>query len=446
MCGIFAVFNAEGAADLAFLGLHAQQHRAVEFAGMVTSDGATLHRHAGRGLVREVFRRTDLNRLTGRIALGHIRYPTVEDDPSHDNTQPILANYREHEIAIAHNGNLTNVSELRRGLAGQKLVTSTDTELILRRFCLTEGNSPGECLGESLIGVRGSYALTLLFPDRLIAIRDPSGNRPLSLGKKGQSWFLSSETCAFETIKADFVRDILPGELLVVSDAGLESYELRLPPVPLARCIYEQIYFAHPSSRIFGEYTSEFRIRLGQKLEAVHPVPSGEVVVPVPDSSNFIALGYASSGRSGQFRIGILRSHYIGRTFIEGEQRLREEKAEMKFLPVRSGLAGKVVVLVDDSIVRLTTMPKIVRLLRWVGAKQIHVRIACPEIVNPCRYGIDTPTKAELAAASMSLDEMRAKVGADSLEFLPLEELQKLSPEKGFCYACMNGEYPIPIE
>ncbi len=445
MCGIFGAFDVDHASKEIYLALHAQQHRAKESAGMVVSDNGKFYRYAGPGIVQNVFSYSALNNLPGRIGVGHIRYSTVEDNPQLDNTQPIVADYHNDKVAIAHNGNLTNVGKLYHNLNSPNLLTSMDTELILRLFCLTEGNSLMECVKKSLTKVQGTYTLLFLLPDCLIAVRDPSGNRPLSLGKRGKSWFVSSETCAFDMLEIDFVRDIEPGEILIISQKGLESDKLCLPSVPLARCIFEQIYYGLPASLIFEEYASEFRKRLGCKLEEVCPVIGGQAVMSIPDSANFIAEGYASSGRSGKLSSGILRSHYIGRTFLEPTQAQRELKVKRKFQLVKPEIVGKSIVLVDDSIVRLNTMPSIVRMIRGAKAKEVHVRIACPPITHPCYYGIDMPTTTELAAATMTIEEMRTKIDADSLEFLPLEELQKLSPDIGYCYACMNGEYPIPI-
>ena len=444
MCGIFAVFNAEDAASVTRLGLHAQQHRAVEYAGMVTSDGDKFYRHARPGLALQVFGQEEISGLRGRIALGHIRYSTVEDDPFLDNTQPIM---EEGIVAIAHNGNLTNTQALRFGLPlDVRLETSMDTELILRRFCLAQGSTV-ERIGEALKDVRGTATLVFLFLDRLIAVRDPSDNRPLSLGVRGESYFIASETCAFDAVGARTIRDVEPGEIVVVSDAGLASYSLpNSIGIPKARCRFEAIYYAFPASTMFGEEVSDFRFRLGQKLEEVCPAPA-EVVVGVPDSATLIAHGYGASERSGKFAFGILRSHYGGRSFVQKGQASRSEVIETKFQVVRRVVAGRDISLVDDSIVRLNTMPRVVSLLRRADVRSIHVRIGCPRITDPCRYGIDTPTKQELAASSLTDEQMCERIGADSLEFLPLEALRELAEHPDdFCYACMTGTYPIPLE
>lgn len=450
MCAIIGVWGASKAAELAYYGLHKQQHRAVEFCGIVSSDGVNSYRDAGAGIVQDFFDQSMLDQLHGPYAIGHLRYKTVKDDPSRDNTQPLLGYRNNRFVAMAHNGNVTNVAELKSGLSDEAiLATSIDTELILHRFCRLSVFSPVEALTRALEGVRGSYSLAVLLPEALIAVRDPSGNRPLSLGhRRDGSIFVASETCAYEGVEATYLRDVEPGEMVVINDHGIQSHQLpEWSGGHRAFCYFEKIYYAFPGSMIFGEYVSAFRYRLGQKLEACHPVPYADVVIPVPDSAKFIAHGYAASGRSGRFAEGLLRHHYIGRSFVEGDQYLRSWRATRKFSTVPSEVKGKVLVVVDDSIVRLTTMPLIVRLLRQAGAKEVHVRIACPPIAHSCRYGIDTPTREELAAAMMTIPEMCKRTEADSLEFLPMEALRSLADRPDdFCYACMDGNYPAFLE
>lgn len=450
MCAITAVWNAPKAAELAYYGLHKQQHRAVEYAGIVSSDGINPYRYAKAGIVQDVFDQDILDQLHGPYAIGHLRYKTVKDEPSRDNTQPLLG-YRDNRfVAMAHNGNITNVAQLESQLDGQTiLATSIDTELILRRFCGLTMISPIEALTRALEGVRGSYSLAVLLPDALIAVRDPSGNRPLSLGHRPDgSIFVASETCAYEGVEATYLRDVRPGEMVIINNRGIESRQLpEWSKGRRALCYFEKIYYAFPGSMIFDEYVSVFRYRLGQKLQECCPVPGAHVVIPVPDSAKFIAQGYAASGRSGRFAEGLLRHHYIGRSFIEGDQYLRSWRATRKFSTVPSEVDGNIVVVVDDSIVRLTTMPLIVRLLRQAGAREVHARIACPPITHSCHYGIDTPTREELAAAMMTISEMRDRTEADSLEFLPMEALRELSDRPNdFCYACMDGNYPVFLE
>ena len=444
MCAIFGVFNARKAAELTYVGLHAQQHRAVEYAGIATNDGVNFFRHAGAGLVREVFNQGVLDGLHGKNALGHIRYSTVEDSPLADNAQPIVLG----DMAIAHNGNITNTHELL-GRLGRAVVPSTaiDTELILQHLVHSDGHILTR-LQKVLAGVRGSYSLVVLLPDRLIAVRDPSGNRPLVWGTRDGESFVASESCALQAVEADFIREVRPGEMLTITKDGIGSERLTSGRgQPLAHCIFEKIYFAHPASIVFGEETYAFRLRLGKRLEELCPVIGGEVVVPVPDSAEDIAVGYALCGRSGVYQKAIKRHHYIGRSFIEGGQYLRSAKASRKFTIVPSLVQGKSVVVVDDSIVRLTTAPHVGARLRQMGAREVHFRIACPPIVSPCHYGIDTPTRQELAASHMSTEEMRVRIGADSLEFLPIEALRALhtNPDD-FCYSCMTGRYPAFME
>jgi len=445
MCGIFAAFQAPDAAEVIIRGLHAMQPRAAEYAGIVTFDGENFPRYADRGQVLHVFNDHKLHGLSGNIGLGHIRYSTVTDDPAKDNTQPILDKHSG--VALAHNGNLTNVAELRSQLCHVNLTTSMDTELILRRFCTIEGQTSEERILRALTGVRGSYSLVFLFPDRLVAVRDPSGNRPLCVGRRGQSYFIASETCALQAIDATVIRDVEPGEILTISSVGITPDKTSLAAIaawPLAHCIFERVYFGQASSFMDGDDIARFRILLGQALEKACPAPA-EVVVPVPDSANFIAIGYGTSGRSGQFGLGLIRTHNE-RSFIQTDQAQRIRSILSKFQAVPFVIAGKSVALIDDSIVRLNTAPWVVGLLRRAGAKEVHVRIGFPPIRNPCLYGIDTPIQSELAAARFSNEEMRTRIGADTLEFIPLEVLQKLTEKpKNYCYACVTGEYPIPI-
>ena len=447
MCGIFGVFNAPQASEFTAFGLHWLQHRALDYAGMVTSDGVHFYRHSGPGLSRQVFTQGALDQLHGRHALGHIRYPTVDDDPRRDNTQPIIAHPSCGSMAFAHNGNLTNTQELRaNGLSGTQFATSMDTECIAQLCVAAQSEDPIASLQNAFTQIRGSYALGILMHDCLIAVRDPSGNRPLSLGQNGDSYFISSETLSLDRVEAKFVRDIEAGEILVISAAGLSSHRIDIPAdTRRAQCRFEAAYYTLPGSRVFDEEVADFRIRMGMKLEELFPVPRADIIVPVPDSSNFIALGFSRSGRSGDYMMALLRSHSVGRTFIAVTQVLRDAEVKAKFSVVPNQIAGKVVVLVDDSIVRLTTLPPIVRMLQQAGAKGVHVRIGLPPITHPCEYGINTPTSEELAASHSTVDEIRQRVGADSLEFMTTAGLHSLSANPDdFCYACMTGDYPLP--
>ncbi|MGH2506935.1 MAG: amidophosphoribosyltransferase [Ktedonobacteraceae bacterium] len=440
MCGIFGVFNARKAAELTVIGLHGNQHRAIDYAGIVSSDSQHFYRERGAGLARQVFTKVMLDRLHGKDALGHIRYPTVTDDETRDNIQPIIGRYNGQPVAIAHNGNLTNIAELQRLVPAARLSTSMDSEYLLR---LLERNYTGNIeadLRSVFALLKGSFALTILLPNRLIAVRDASGNRPLSIGQSEESHFVSSETCAFPNVGAHHLRDVEPGTVVSISANGIEITRFANPQEK--KCRFEGIYFSHPSSSVFGENVSRFRMAIGRELERLYPVADVDIVTPIPDSSNFIAMGYGESGRSGRYLPVIIRNHYVGRTFIAATQARRDAEVAQKFTFTAEEIAGKNIVVVDDSIVRGTTLPKIVSQLRQLGARSVHVRIGSPPIKYPCTYGINTPTREELIAASYSPAEIRDRVGADSLEFLPLEALQELSPDKEkFCFACMSGNY-----
>jgi amidophosphoribosyltransferase len=440
MCGIFAAFNAHKAAELTVIGLHGNQHRAIDFSGIVSTDGYNLYRERGAGLARQVFDIEMLNRLHGLHALGHIRYPTVSDKPHREDIQPVMGNYRGTPFAVAHNGNLINKDELGTRLHNQPMATSMDTEYIPR---LLESIGTGnfmEDLVEVLTTLRGSYALGILLPESLLAIRDPRGNRPLSIGASNGSYFISSETSGFGGVGASFVRDVKPGEIVSISSRGLESHQFAAPEEK--RCRFEGNYFSLPTSTVFGEPVYGYRRKLGAALEENCPTIGADIVTPVPDSSDAIAEGYAESTRSGLYRKVILRNHYVGRTFIAATQAKRDAEVAQKFYFNPPEIEGKKIVVVDDSIVRGTTLPKIIGELRRYGAREVHVRIGTPPIKYPCTYGINTPSREELISASLTADEICEKVGADSLAFLPIDVQKNLSPEAHkYCFACMDGEY-----
>lgn len=440
MCGVFGVFNARKAAELTAMGLHAMQHRAIDYAGIASTDGTNLYRERGAGLARKVFDGTVLDRLHGKSALGHIRYPTVNDDPTRDNVQPVRGNWNGVPFAIAHNGNLTNGAELQGLLSDARLSTSLDTEHIVRLLELCRSPKVEDGLCAVLRRVEGSFALGILLPDRLIAVRDPAANRPLSVGRIDDSYFVSSETCAFPMVGAKHLLDVEPGTMVTIDAHGVHTMRYAMPKE--RKCRFEAIYFSHPSSTVFGERVSQFRLALGRELARCYPVPGGaDIVTPIPDSAMFIAKGYAQ-GSGLEYLPVILRNHYAGRTFIAATQAQRDEEVAQKFIFSAEEIEGKRIVVVDDSIVRGTTMPKIVRMLRQLGAAAVHVRIGCPPIRYSCRYGINTPLRSKLIAASLDAEEIRVKMGADSLEYLPLQVLQSLSAEpKSFCFACMTGEY-----
>jgi amidophosphoribosyltransferase len=436
MCAIFGIFHAPKAAELTVIGLHGNQHRAIDYAGIVTTDGEHFYRERGAGLARQVFTREMLDRLHGQSALGHLRYPTVSDIKNRDNIQPVLGIYNGRPIAIAHNGNITNTAELATILGDPKLATSLDTEFIqiLLNFCFT-GNIERD-LAKVASMLQGSFSLGILLPDRLIALRDKSGNRPLSIGALNGGFCISSETCALNTLGATDIQDVEAGTMVTIDSKGLSV-------TPFAekseqKCRFEAIYYAHPGSKAFGEGVARFRMTVGETLETLFPVNDADIVTPIPDSSSFIAMGFGNSGRSGRYFPVITRSHYVGRTFIAATQSKRDEEVAQKFTFTASEIEGRNIVVVDDSIVRGTTLPKIVGELKRLGARKVHIRIGSPPIRYSCKYGINTPTTAELIAATRSSDQIRQQVGADSLEFLPLDVLKGLSPEPS---TCMDGRY-----
>ena len=450
MCGVIGVFGHAEASNLAYLGLHALQHRGQESAGIVASDGENLRIAREMGHVREIFTADRLARVPGAAAIGHVRYST-SGDSSLKNAQPIAVNYSGGSLAIAHNGNLVNAVETRARLEdeGSIFQTTTDTEVILHLIALSREGTLPERLADALRNVRGAYSLALLSESMMIAVRDPMGIRPLSLGRVRGAWVVASETCAFDLIEAEFVRDIDPGEMIVIDKDGLRSL-MPFAPQPPRRCVFEWVYFSRPDSTIAGTSVYRARENMGRRLATEHPVEA-DVVIPVPDSGTAAAIGYAKE--SGiPFGQGLMRSHYAGRTFIEPSQSIRHFGVKLKLSPVREVLAGKRVVVVDDSIVRGTTSRKIIGMIRAVGASEIHMRISSPPTVGPCHYGIDTPSRDELIASSQSIDDIRKFVGADSLGYLSLGGLhaalgKSSSPDvnHGLCDACFSNEYPIQV-
>ncbi|HKF51712.1 MAG TPA: amidophosphoribosyltransferase [Candidatus Acidoferrales bacterium] len=441
-CGVFGIFGAEEAAKLAYLGLYALQHRGQESAGIASTDGVQFQLERGMGLVQDVFTPDVIERLPGAAAIGHTRYSTA-GDTSLNNAQPLASDCNKGKLALAHNGNLTNALELRRNLEhkGSIFQTTSDTEVIVHLVARSKVASLGGAIADALGQVEGAYSLIILTRDEIFAIRDPRGFRPLALGRMRDAWVVASETCAFDLIGAEYVRDVEPGEMLRISKSGLES--IRFAPEKIHQhCIFEHVYFARPDSLVFGRPVNATREKLGQLLARECPA-SADVVVPVPDSGVPAAIGYAAE--SGiPFRMGLIRNHYIGRTFIEPEQAIRDFGVRLKLNPVRRLLEGKRVVLVDDSIVRGTTSRKIVRMVRDAGAAQVHVRISCPPTVSPCHYGVDTPTKIELIASRNTVEQICEFIGADSLGYLSLESLRAAveDTEGKFCTSCYTGIYP----
>ncbi len=445
-CGVFGVYGHEEAAKLTYLGLYALQHRGQESAGIVASDGATLHTHRGMGLVEEIFRQEVLAQLPGTAAIGHTRYSTA-GDTTLTNAQPLLIDCNKGKIALGHNGNLTNAAEWRRRLEhrGSIFQTTSDTEVIVHLVARSTARNLTAAIGDALNQVEGAFSLVAITPEELFAMRDPRGFRPLCLGRLGGAWLVASETCAFDLLDAEYVRDIEPGEMVRISRGGLETIRFA-PAKPHQFCIFEHVYFARPDSTVFGRAVNQSREMLGRLLAREQPADA-DIVVPVPDSGVPAAVGYAME--SGlPFRQALIRNHYIGRTFIEPSQAIRDFGVKLKLNPVRAQLEGQRVVLVDDSIVRGTTSRKIVRMVRAAGAREVHMRISCPPTISPCYYGVDTPTRQELIAAQHSVEDIRLFLEADSLGYLSLAGLRQAvgeSAESGcgsFCTSCYTGVYP----
>ncbi|MEA3544171.1 MAG: amidophosphoribosyltransferase [Thermodesulfobacteriota bacterium] len=447
-CGVFGIFGHPESANLTYLGLYALQHRGQESCGIVASDGIHLKAHLGMGLVADVFKRDDaFAKLPGRAAIGHVRYSTAGGNDM-KNCQPIMVDYSRGSIAVAHNGNLVNAPELRNELekSGSIFSTTADTETIIHLIARAQSDSLVERVCESLQQVKGAYSLAFLTETRMIAVRDPSGFRPLSLGRLDGAFVVSSESCAFDLIEAEYIREIDPGEMIVIDKKGMKSYFPFKEKVRNTPCIFEYIYFARPDSRIFNRMVYPVRKEFGRQLARQYPVDA-DLVIAVPDSGMPAAMGYAEEAGL-PFELGLIRNHYVGRTFIEPQQAIRHFGVKLKLNPVRDILEGKRVVVVDDSIVRGTTSRKIVKMIRNAGAKEIHLRISSPPTSYPCFYGIDTPSRKELISASHSIDEITRYVTADSLCYLNLEGLHAALKQFGdhkldFCDACFSGDYPI---
>jgi len=447
-CGVFGIFGHPEAANMTYLGLYALQHRGQESAGIVSSNGNELHSHKQMGLVADIFSEDVLKKLPGTAAIGHVRYSTTGD--SHiKNAQPFVVNYSRGGIAVAHNGNLVNARLIRDELEayGSIFQSSMDTEVIVHLLATSRANTLVERIANALNQVKGSYSLVLLTEDQLIAVRDPHGFRPLALGKLKDAWVVASETCAFDLIEAEYVRDIMPGEILVIDRHGPQSFT-PFDKAPFTPCIFEFIYFAKPDSNIFGANVYSVRKNLGRELAREYPVEA-DIVIPVPDSGVPAAIGFAEESKI-PFQMGLIRNHYVGRTFIEPKDTIRHFGVKIKLNAVRELLKGKRVVVIDDSIVRGTTSRKIVKMIRDAGAKEIHMRISSPPTICPCFYGIDTPTKKELIASSHSIDEVNTYITADTLRYLSIEGLYKAVADAGasFCDACFTGKYPVefPVE
>lgn len=449
-CGVVAVYGHSEASKLCYLGLHALQHRGQESAGIASTDGTNVHVYKAMGLVADIFNETTLARVPGPHAIGHTRYSTAGDSALL-NAQPIRVDCHKGRIAVAHNGNLVNASELRQKFEqnGSIFQTTSDTEVILHLIALSKEPTLIDAVADSLRRIEGAFSVVMVTPDHIFAARDPRGFRPLAMGRipghgavKDATVF-ASETCAFDLIGAEYIRDVKPGEMVVVGHDGAHSRYFAAA-LPQSNCIFEHVYFSRPDSLVFGRSVQESREEMGRQLAREAPI-SADVVVPVPDSGVTAALGFArESGIPLQF--GLIRNHYVGRTFIEPSQKVRDFGVKLKLNPVRKLLEGKRVILIDDSIVRGTTSKKIVRMVRDAGAAEVHMRISCPPTTSPCYYGVDTPERRQLIAATKTVDEIRDFIGADSLSFLSLSGLRHACGEPGeeseYCTSCYTGKYP----
>ncbi|MFO7608175.1 MAG: amidophosphoribosyltransferase [Candidatus Krumholzibacteriia bacterium] len=441
-CGVVGIVGVDGAAELASLALHALQHRGQESAGITVGDGHRLLTHKKMGLVADVFDEATTRTLTGNAAIGHVRYST-SGSSNILNAQPLQVASHRGAMSLAHNGNLVNAPELRREmeLEGSIFATTSDSEVILHLLARSKAPSLEEALLEVLPRVKGAYSMVVMTRDQLLAVRDPYGFRPLSLGRYGNRYVVASESCAFDIIGASYLREIEPGELVVLGDGELSS---RFLPVdaPEKRCVFEHVYFSRPDSHIFGQSVEAARRRSGMILGREAPADA-DLVCAVPDSSNTAALGYAQA-TGIPFELALIRNHYVGRTFISPAQKVRDMSVRIKFNPVAHVLKGRRVVVVDDSIVRGTTMRKLVKLIRQAGAVEVHLRIASPPVTNPCFYGIDTPVRAELIASSHTVDEIATYLRVDSLSYLSLAGLLEAAGDGDrYCDACFTGNYPV---
>ncbi len=428
---------------MAYLGLYALQHRGQESCGISSSGGGEVHTHKAMGHVAEVFTEDVFKRLSGDCAIGHTRYSTAGDS-SEGNAQPIVVECAQGTVALCHNGNLINAHTLRADLEqdGAIFQSNSDTEVILHLIARSQTGDLLTALGEAALKIQGAYSLLLLTENALVGVRDPNGFRPLNLGRLNDGYVLASETCAFDLIGATYLREVEPGEIVLIRGNELQS--VKLPPAPrLSKCIFEHVYFSRPDSIVFGRTVQQSRDVMGRILASEHPVDA-DLVVPIPDSGVAAAVGY--SQQSGiPFAFGLIRNHYVGRTFIEPKTSIRNFGVKIKLNPIRHLLAGKRVILIDDSIVRGTTSRKIVKMVRAAGAAEVHMRISCPPTISPCFYGVDTPTKKELIASSHTVQEIGKYIEADSLAYLSYDGLLKAvaAKENEFCTACYTGRYPL---
>jgi len=450
-CGLFGIFGDSEAVQKAYFGLYSLQHRGQESAGIASSDGEFIQCYKGMGTVSRVFRSGSgiLEKLANPIAIGHVRYSTTGSSKSINN-QPLMSEYSRGQVAVAHNGNLINAALLRDEYEahGSIFKSTSDTEIIIHLLAKPTHVSNPDPLAHVLNHLQGAYCLLFLFTDRIEAARDPCGIRPLCIGQTGKSGYaIASESCALDMIGAKFIREVEPGEIVTLDKGGLSSRFFVMPgTVTPAHCIFEHIYFAKQNSTIFGENVHEFRRKLGRRLAIEHPADA-DVVIPIPDSGTSAAIGYSEQSKV-PFDMGLVRSHYVGRTFISPEQRIRELEVKLKLAVVKETVAGKRIVVVDDSIVRGTTTRGKIRTLRQAGAKQIHMRVSCPPLRYPCFYGVDFPTREELLANNRDIEQIREFLEVDSVGYMSLEGLLSCTnlPAENYCTACWNGKYKIPVE
>ena len=447
-CGVFGVFGSgEDVARIAFFGIFSLQHRGQESAGIAVSDGKLIRMHRDMGLVTQVFQEEALASLTGHIAIGHTRYSTTGSSILR-NVQPMRCECNYGEVALAHNGDLINASSIRAELEAQGTTfeTTNDSEVIVKLIANSSACNIEEAIAEAMSKIRGAYAVLVMTKDKLIGFRDPYGIRPLSIGRlNGSHYVLASETCALNTIGAKFIREVEPGEMIVINSDGMIEKQ-SVPKKGRALCIFEYVYFARPDSQMYGKTMHDARRRMGHELAKEHPAPGAHIVFPIPDTGTPAAIGLAEASRI-PYAEGVIKSRYIHRTFIQPDQRMRELGVRMKLTPLRETLAGRRVVMVEDTIVRGTTIGPTIKMIREAGAAEVHVRIACPPIKHPCFYGIDMASKNELIAAKLSVEEIRQYIGADSLGYLSLQGLIRAIGVKKdkLCCACLDGKYPIEI-
>ena len=442
-CAVFGIYGHEEAAQITYLGLYSLQHRGQESSGIVTSDGKRVYEHKDLGLVSKVFTERTIKRLAGHMAIGHNRYSTTGLTRL-ENVQPFLVDCKIGKIAVAHNGNLVNAVEIRSAMEDEGSIfrSTMDSEVIVHLIARSKEKRLEDMIVEALNSIKGAFSLVFMTKNKIIAARDTRGFRPLCIGKLSDSWIFSSESCAFDLIGATYIREVEPGEVCIIDDNGLESMRFAEPEKRLHKCIFEFIYFSRPDSKVFGENVDKVRRELGRRLADESPAEA-DIVISVPDSSNTIALGYAERSKL-PFELGLIRNHYVGRTFIEPRQKNRDWDVRIKFNPVRGVLKGKRIVVVDDSIVRGSTMKKLVTMLRQAGTAEVHLRIGSPPIGHSCYYGIDTPTRGELIASTHSVQEIQEFLGVDSLRYLSLEGLLTcVSDPETFCVSCFSGAYPI---